>query len=158
MNTKESVIETLGLIPLEQEGGLFKSTYQKYSESGELLASAIYYMLDENSFSHLHRLPADELYHFYLGEPVELLELFADGSHRITALGGDLANGQQVQYLVKAGVWQGLRLAADHGFALMGTTMTPGYQDSDYEHAENSADFINRYPDCAAQIRRVTAR
>lgn len=70
------------------------------------MGSAIYFMLTGQGYSHLHRLCTDEVYHFYSGDPVELLELLPDGTSRVTVLGSDLCAGQEVQHVVPAGAWQ----------------------------------------------------
>src|SRR5207245_2095434 len=89
--------------------------------------TAIYYLLTPDTFSALHRLPTDEVYHFYLGDPVEMLQLWPDGSGRVGTLGQDVRAGQLLQVIVPRGVWQGSRLRPGGAFALLGTTMAPGF-------------------------------
>ncbi len=158
MNEKaEKIAEILGLEPLEGEGGLFKSSYQSDLNIGETVAaSGIYFMLTGEGYSHLHRLPKDEMYHFYAGDAVELVELLPDGTHKIITLGQNILAGEQVQYVVKAGSWQGSRLCTGGEFALMGTTMTPAYEDSDYEHATELETLISQYPQAKEAIKKVT--
>ena len=157
MTKSQALIEHLRLEPLPLEGGLFRSTYRSASKLGDKdLASAIYFMLTGQGYSHLHRLPTDEVYHFYLGDPVELLELLPDGTTRRTILGSDLLAGQEVQYVAKAGNWQGSHLLPGGSFALMGTTMCPGFADSDYEHADGDV-LIRQYPQEEVLIRDLTA-
>ena len=43
-------------------------------------STAIYYLLPKGTKSHLHRLTSDEVWHFYLGGPLKLSQLFLDGS------------------------------------------------------------------------------
>ena len=106
--TAQQVIDALGLVPLAGEGGMYRQTYASARTlDGAAAGTAIYYLLTEHSFSHLHRLTGDEMYHFYLGDAVELCELLPDGAGRVTVLGQDLAAGHAVQHLVPAGVWQG---------------------------------------------------
>ena len=166
--TAEQVIELLGLAPLPVEGGFFRQTYcsdetiaggalpTRYGRS-KTLGTAIYYLLtsDPDSFSALHRLPTEEVYHFYLGDPVEMLLLHPDrGSERVL-LGHDIAGAQRVQQVVPRTVWQGSRLVDGGRFALMGTTMAPGYDDRDYEGGERDA-LIRDYPAEAERIARLT--
>ncbi len=119
--------------------------------------TAIYYLLTDEpgSFSTMHRLPTDEIYHFYLGDPVEMLLLFPDGSGRQVILGRDVLNGQHVQYVVPRGVWQGLRLTPGGSYALMGTTMAPGYTEDDFELAEREV-LLEEFPYHAAMIEDLT--
>ena len=156
-NDVDRIIEQLGLAPLEQEGGLFANTYVSETETAEGAAagSAIYYLLRDNAFSHMHRLTGDEIYHFYLGDPVELLTLLPDGTAERVLLGHDVLHGCSVQHLVKAGVWQGSRLAPGGTWALLGTTMCPGYSDAGYEHGDRDA-LLAQYPGFARQIDSLT--
>ena len=81
MDDIQKIIEILDLTPLSQEGGLFRSSYRSPGKvNGRDMGSAIYFMLTGQGYSHLHRLCTDEVYHFYAGDPVELLELLPDGT------------------------------------------------------------------------------
>jgi len=154
----QELIDKLGLEPLQGEGGMFCRTYACADEiNGRTIGTAIYYLLDEDTFSHLHLLDADEIYHFYLGDPVELYQLTADGEMTMTILGHDLAAGESVQTLVPKGVWQGSRLAAGGKWALLGTTMSPGYEQSGYTHA-NREELIKLFPKYDEVIKLITYR
>jgi len=163
--TAKQVIELLDLQPLPVEGGHFRQTYAA-SQTIDLapphalarpFSTAIFYLLtnEPGSFSAMHRLPSDEVYHFYLGDPVEMLQLHPEGRSEIVFLGQDIAAGQRLQVVVPAGSWQGSRLVAGGAFALMGTTMAPGFAQSDYEWgtAEELGDL---YPDRWELIRRLS--
>jgi predicted cupin superfamily sugar epimerase len=151
MLTAQRLIEVLGLEPLPIEGGHFRETWR--SPAG----SAIYYLLtdDPRSFSALHRLPTDEVYHFYLGDPVEMLMLNEDGRVESATLGQDILKGQRVQHVVPRGVWQGSRLRSGGRFALLGTTMAPGFDPKGYEGGEREA-LLEAYPLAAEAIRSLT--
>lgn len=128
------VIETLGLTPLGFEGGYFRETYRcRQRQDGRDLGTGIFYLLDEESRSLMHRLKSDELYHFYLGDPVELFCIYPDGESEVVRLGSDILGQERVQHLVPAGSWQGSRLAPGGRMALMGTTMAPGFELRDFE-------------------------
>jgi len=135
----EDVQRLLQLQPLPEEGGLFRETYRSALRVGATgdeqrsAGTAIYYMLTPGEFSALHRLPGDEIFHFYLGDPVEMLQLHPDGSSRVILIGSDLAAGMQPQVVVPGRVWQGCRLRDGGRFALMGTTMSPGFELRDFE-------------------------
>lgn len=162
MLSAAQIIELLGLAPLPIEGGYFRRTYTsaervrraalpaRYSTDKDL-CGAIYYLLHDDARSLLHRLLTDEIYHFYLGDPVELLLLYPDGRHALHTLGPDLAAGQQVQLVAPQGVWQGSWLRAGGSYALLGTTMAPAYDDADFELADRAA-LLRQYPACAALI------
>jgi uncharacterized protein len=152
------LIEHLGLEPLPVEGGLYAQSYRSPEELPEELlpsgcrgahpmGTAIYYLYlpKPDCFSALHALPSDEVYHFYLGDPVEILLLFPDGESGHVILGPDILNGQKVQFVLPRGVWQGSRLLPGGRFALAGTTMAPGFTDADYR-AGDRGDLVGRYP------------
>ena len=111
----------LALKPLAVEGGFYAESYrsserlsranlpQRYS-TDRAFGSAIYYLLTPETFSAIHRLASDEIYHFYLGDPVELLLLGEDGSGEVLTIGPDLESGMRPQALAPRGAWQGSRL------------------------------------------------
>ncbi|MHB1461769.1 MAG: cupin domain-containing protein [Armatimonadota bacterium] len=165
MNT-EKIIRMLNLVPHDAEGGYYRETYRSAEAiTGDMLpgryggarcmGTAIYYLLTPDSLSVMHKLASDEVFHFYLGDPVEMLQLYPDGAHSIELLGSDLEAGQHPQLVVPTGVWQGCRLVPDGRFALMGTTVAPGFEMADFE--TGSYDELARlYLDCVDMIRQLT--
>jgi predicted cupin superfamily sugar epimerase len=166
--TPKILIDLLGLEPLEAEGGWFRQSYRsedvlspnalpdRYT-ADKPAGTAIYYLLSDEpgSISIFHRLPTDEVYHFYLGDPVELTLLFPGGEGRTVVLGQDLLSGQHVQFTAPAGVWQGSRLRPGGAFALLGTTMAPGFTDDDFEPARRG-NLLAEFPRHAEIIRDLT--
>src|SRR6202453_376864 len=115
--TADEIKDLLRLRAHPMEGGFFRRTYTSglsvEVERGKRAAgTAIYYLLEAGTFSEMHVLASDETFHFYLGDPVEMLQLLPDGRSAVFTLGPDLAAGQHVQLVVPAGVWQGTRLIA----------------------------------------------
>jgi hypothetical protein len=145
MTKADQIAAKLNLKPLPMEGAYFTETYRSqvsipmqalspgYS-GARPLSTAIYYLITPEAFSAMHRLMSDEVYHFYLGGPVELVEIRPDGSFRVHRLGPDVLGGMEPQVVVPAGVWQGSRLSPGGEFALLGTTVAPGFDPADYEH------------------------
>jgi predicted cupin superfamily sugar epimerase len=119
------------------------------------LGTAIYYQLEPGTFSEMHTLDSDEIFHFYLGDPVEMLQLRPDGGSALFTLGPDLAAGQHVQLLVPAGVWQGSRLIGGGKVALLGCTVTPGFDFADYRGGTYS-ELAAKWPAQAEAIRKLT--
>lgn len=166
MITAQTVIDLLKLQPLADEGGFFRRTYYaaetlspsalpaRYTEAVPL-ASAIYFLITPDDFSAMHRLNTDELYHFYLGDPLELLLLHPDGSGEQLVLGQDLLAGMRPQAVVPHGSWQGSRLLPNgkYGFALIGTTMAPAFDWHDFELGQLDP-LRHRYPHFAEAIAR----
>jgi hypothetical protein len=166
--TAGELIDILGLEPLPVEGGRFLQSYRsshilspealgdRYREE-KPAGTAIYYLItpERDGFSALHRLPTDEVFHFYLGDPVRTLLLYPDGRSEHVTLGPDILAGQRVQSTVPAGVWQGSFLEPGGAYALLGTTMAPGFTSSDYEGGDRAA-LIAAYPEEAELITRLT--
>jgi uncharacterized protein len=156
------------LMKLPIEGGLF---FQRYESSEAIpvkelperyqhphpFGTGILYLLtdDQDSFSAMHLLPTDEIYHFYLGDPVEMLYLYPDGTTKVVILGQDLQAGQEVQYVAPAGVWQGSHLVPGGEYALLGTTMAPGYIDEDFVIGSRT-ELIKQYPEQKQKIISLT--
>lgn len=158
--TAEQVKKLLNLNPHPVEGGFFRRTFTS-SSNLELprgtrpQGTAIYYLLEQGQFSEMHVLDSDEMFHFYLGDPVEMLQLHPDGSSAVLTLGQNLLAGEQVQVLVPAGVWQGMRLLGTGKMALLGCTVVPGFNYSDYHNA-GSSELAAKWPEQAERIRALT--
>ncbi|WP_433328607.1 cupin domain-containing protein [Spirillospora sp. CA-294931] len=151
MDTVAEIVARYGLEPLPVEGGLFRQTWAGPPDAeGRPSGTAIMFLLAEGDFSALHRLPTDEVWHFYRGDPLELLLLDPDGADRVVLLGGET-----VQHVVPAGTWMGARVVPGGGWSLCGTTMAPGFLPSDYEGADRAA-LLARYPGQAERIGALT--
>lgn len=141
--TADEIKQLLRLSP-HPEGGHFIQTYKAADHiPGQCLppryhaprsaGTAVYYLLEPWTFSEMHRLKSDEIFHFYLGDPVEMLQLRPDGTAKTFIIGTELAKGMVPQLVVPQGVWQGSRLLAGGRFALLGCTVSPGFEFADYE-------------------------
>jgi uncharacterized protein len=163
----ENLKRLLGLKPHPSEGGFYAETYRSAETlpagtgsdrlGPHALATAIYFLITPEEHSALHRLPTDEIFHFYLGDPVEMLQLRPDGSAQVLVLGTDLATGMRPQVVVPRGTWQGTLLRPGGHYALLGTTMAPGFDPADYEHA-NPAALMDVYPEQRERILALAPR
>jgi len=168
--TAADIKRILNLQPHPREGGWYTRTY----ESPDLIAptqfpdarytgprhtsTAIYYLLEPDTFSEMHLLQSDEIFHHYLGDPVEMLQLHPDGHTETHIIGKDLAANHRPQLTVPHGVWQGSRLLSPdtpNAFALLGCTVSPGFDFADYQ-AIPRADLITRWPTEAQRITQLT--
>lgn len=160
------IIERLGMQPLREEGGYFVETYKSEElvprvglperyPSERAFGTAIFYLLTPDTCSALHRLASDEIFHFYLGDPVTMLQLHPDGSSEVRTLGHDILQGQELQVVAPKGTWQGSFLDEGGEFALLGCTVAPGFEYADYEHASRQA-LLDQYPDQRELIIRLT--
>jgi uncharacterized protein len=156
----DEIKKLLNLEPHPIEGGFFRRTSSSPSwvdlERGKRAqGTAIYYLLEPGTFSEMHVLDSDEMFHFYLGDAVEMLLLYPDGSSEVRTLGPDLMAGQHVQLVVPAGVWQGTRLVGGGKVALMGCTVTPGFDFADYRNA-GYRELAEKWPQEKERIRGLT--
>lgn len=164
--TADELKKLLRLEPHPCEGGWFIQTWrsdetipksvlpERYPDD-RAAGTAIYYLLEPHTFSELHRLASDEIFHFYLGDPVEMLQLWPDGNHRSVILGPDIGAGMHVQLQVPKYVWQGSRLLPGGSFALLGCTVSPGFDYADYESGKREL-LTEQYPQAADGIRVLT--
>jgi predicted cupin superfamily sugar epimerase len=164
--TAAEVKRFLNLTP-HFEGGSYIRTYQ----SAERLApnafadlryptprhtgTAIYYFLEPGAFSEMHRLRSDEIFHFYLGDPVEMLQLTSPGIGRVLRIGNNLAAGERPQVVVPRNIWQGTRLIPGGRWALLGCTVSPGFDYEDYDSGGRAA-LCAAWPAFTDLIRQLT--
>lgn len=162
----DQIIELLGLKPLPQEGGFFRETHRASEalaeealggrHSGDRhLSTAIYFLITAEHFSAFHRIVQDEVFHFYLGDAVELVQLDEAGHLQKIGLGPKLLEGQRPQAIVPAGTWQGLRVVEGGEWALLGATVSPGFDFRDFEIGKRE-ELLARYPQYRAEILRFT--
>ncbi|HVT28402.1 MAG TPA: cupin domain-containing protein [Lacipirellulaceae bacterium] len=166
MLTAQQIIDLLRLIPHESEGGYFRETYRAATvipatalpdgySADRNASTAIYYLLTPETFSAIHRVRSDEVFHFYAGDAVEMLQLSPDGTARTIFVGNDLAAGHEPQVVVPAGVWQGCRLIPGGRWALMGCTVAPGFDFADFELGKRDA-LLARYSTHSELIAALT--
>lgn len=165
--TADEVKKNLGLIPHPREGGWYVQTYkaderiaaEAFAEGryagARATGTAIYYLLERGTFSEMHRLRSDEVFHFYAGDAVEMLQLEEQGRGRIVRIGNRLEDGERPQAVVRRGVWQGSRLVAGGAWALLGCTVSPGFEFEDYEAGER-AELCAEWPEFHQLICELT--
>jgi predicted cupin superfamily sugar epimerase len=154
----KSIIEHYKLQPLPAEGTLFTSTYRSSEEleGGKPYGTAIIalYCNEPYSGSLFHKLPVDEIWHFYGGDPMRLVLLYPDGSTRDVIMGNEPLKGQLVQFVIPAGVWQAGHCLEGGRYSLFGCTMAPGFTDDMYEGGTREA-LMKLYPGRAEDINRL---
>ena len=163
--TADDIIEILGLKPLSWEGGYFAETYRsnesveslpsRYRGERRAFSTAIYYLVTPDKFSAMHKVNSDEVFHFYAGDPVEMLQLFNDGTGKLVGIGSDLKAGLHPQVVVPRETWQGARLVDGGRFALLGATVSPGFDFKDFELGARDT-LLRLYPQHEQLIRLLT--
>ena len=160
------VIRLLNLQPHPIEGGHFRETHRSdLTLPGDALpahraeraaSTAIFYLLVHGAVSEMHQLPGEEVFHFYMGDPLETLLLQPDGRGEVRQLGPDLANGQVPQFTIPGDVWQGSTPAdGPHGYTLIGATMAPAFDYVDYRRGMRDP-LTAKWPAFADRIIRLT--
>ncbi|KUL33631.1 cupin [Streptomyces sp. NRRL F-4489] len=166
------LVARCGLTRLPREGGWYRRTWAGPERpDGRPEGSAIVMLLtaEPGVYAALHRLPADEVWHFYLGDPLSLFLLPGDGdgggggkgdgdaeggggrAARTVVLGPDVLGGQHVQFTVPAGTWMAAEVAGGGAWTLFGCTMAPGFTFADYEHGD-AGRLAVRFPREAGRI------
>jgi predicted cupin superfamily sugar epimerase len=164
--TAKDIIQMLNLVPHPEEGGYYRETYRSIEMidrtglperycGARCLGTAIYFLLDAKTFSAFHRLPTDEIFHFYCGDPVELFLIHPDGRGEVRVIGNRLEQGELPQCVIQQGIWFGGLLRSGGEYALLGTTMGPGFEFTDYESGYH-VSLLEQYPQHADWIRRLT--
>lgn len=159
-------IEKYNLLP-HPEGGYYVETYRA-SESimqnalparfggDRAFSTGIYFLLESHNFSAFHRIQADEMWHFYAGDALEVFVIDEkSGALSIIRLGNNPDNGETFQAVVPAGAWFGSRPASGSTYALVGCTVAPGFDFADFEMAECAA-LSQLYPQHEALIAELT--
>ncbi len=151
MQTVQSIIENLNMLT-HPEGGYFAEHYrssESFSPAGfdgqRSYATSIYFLLEKGQFSAMHKIKSDEIWHFYLGEPLEIIEIEPNGNLIKTKLGQNFNNGEVLSYVVKAENWFGSRPLDGSEFSLVGCTVSPGFNFSDFE-MPTKAYFLDIFP------------
>ena len=161
----DELISHYKLIP-HPEGGFYAETYRSSglipAESlpgftgSRAYSTAIVYLLRAGDKSHLHRIKQDEIWHFYLGGPMRLLVITADGDFLEVILGQNVAKGQFVQYCVPKGCWFGASPLPQSSFSFVGCTVAPGFEFEDFELASKH-QLSQQFPEFAHIIDEFTA-
>lgn len=125
-----------GIIPVEN----LPSCY----ESNRTYGNAIYFLLPKDTKSIIHRIKMNEVWHFYLGNPLKLFIFSPDGHVKEVVLGNNLLDGNQLTYVVPKMHWVGA-LPMGPDFSLVGCFTSPGFEKEDWEKGERDK-LINDYP------------
>jgi predicted cupin superfamily sugar epimerase len=161
MATANEIIQKMGLQPLPEEGGYYKETYRSEvtlsgQADGQSVGTGIYYMVIPSSFSALHRLiNGDEIFHFYGGNPVEMIQIDPSGELRTYTIGSDVLKGEVPQVIVPVNTWQALRLKEGGSWALLGTTVSPGFEFKNFELGTRD-NMLNSFPQHRDQVLKFT--
>jgi hypothetical protein len=164
----QTLIDHLQLSP-HPEGGYFRETYRAPESiahsalplrfQGERqFSTAIYFLLPNPGQSYLHRIAADEVWHFYLGGPLTIVQMHPDHGLQEIQLGQNLLAGEVLQWVVPAGWWFGATCSQPQGYSLVGCTVAPGFDFADFEMAERQSlqAEMAHHPSAQSWIEKLT--
>ncbi|MFL6350250.1 MAG: cupin domain-containing protein [Bryobacteraceae bacterium] len=165
MHAAQYWIDQLKLEP-HPEGGFFRETYRaplvieqsalpSTFQGSRTASTAIYFLLAGEEFSALHRLAADEVWHFYAGAALLIHSIDLTANHSLVKLGQNPDVGERLQWVVPAGHWFGSCLEQPDQYALVGCTVAPGFDFADFEMAERVA-LTAQYPQHRNMIDKLT--
>jgi predicted cupin superfamily sugar epimerase len=153
--TREELVDRYQLQP-HPEGGHFRETYRApRGANGRSASTAIYFLLPKGARSKLHRLKSDEVWHFYLGGPLVVVEISPKGQITETRLGHNHARGEVLQHVVPAGHWFGAYPATGSAYSFVGCTVAPGFEFDEFELAQRE-ELVESYPHADGIIRLLT--
>ena len=181
MIDSELIIKKLNLREHPYEGGNFRETYRSpvlvsYDESlvtsqdissidkkEKFLktklrpsSSLIYYLLNRDQFSPIHRVKNDEIWHFYLGSPL-IIYILSDKQYPTTVkLGNSLENDDSCfHYVIRKNSWFCAEVENKESFSLVGCTVSPGFDFEDFELGKKS-DLLILYPQLKSLIEKFS--
>ncbi len=131
------------------EGGWYKEIYRSNEvialshlpsrfSGNRSFATSIYFLLEGTDFSTLHRIKADEIWHFYEGSSLEIVSIDSDGNLEKVILGRNLLAGEKLQHVVPHGCWFGARVLDPNSYSLVGCGVAPGFDFEDFEMGDRS--------------------
>ncbi len=139
--------------PLKIPDSALPETY----EGDRPFGSALYFLVTPDAQIVMHRIRSDQLYHHYLGDPLEVLLLYPDGTGEVVTVGSDLGAGHRPQLFLPGGTFHTSRLASEASYALLASTEWPGVEPPDVEHGDIEA-LIEAYPVLREEIHAFTKR
>ena len=119
---------------------------------GRPAGSALYFMVTPGAPVRLHRIRNDQLYHYYLGDPLEVLMLRVDGTTEHVVVGPDLRGGQLLQLLIPGNTFHTARVIGRRRWFLGASTEWPGVEPVDVEIGNVDA-LAAKYPQVADDLR-----
>jgi uncharacterized protein len=148
------------------EGGYYREIYRsgeiisatklpKRYKSSRAYSTSIYFLLEGNQFSSFHKLQSDETWHFYDGVSVQIYIIDTNGNLEKKRVGENLNEGDDFQLTIFKDRWFAAELTDKKNFALIGCTVSPGFDFNDFELAKRE-ELINLYPDHSALIKKLT--
>ena len=137
MNARATELIRLLHLSAHPEGGYFKEVYRsanmvKSPQSGQTRSAVtdIYFLLIAGQPSRFHRVSHDEIWNYYEGDPVEIIEITPDALDISRTVLGNLSGVARYKHCVKNCNWQAAYSTG--GYSLAGCTVAPGFDYADF--------------------------
>lgn len=158
--TEQDIIKKFDLSPLPEEGGYYKVTYKdklqgNFGDRNRAASTSIYYLVTPDEFSGLHAVKSTEIFHFYAGDPVKMIQINQHGDLKQIILGNNLEKDEHPQVVVEPMIWQGTKLIGEGKWALLGCTVSPGFEFEDFINGRYS-ELSQKFPQHREIIKRFT--
>lgn len=165
MKEVKKIIEYLQLKP-HPEGGYFKETYRsngviskanlstKFSGDRNY-CTGIYFLLPSDTFSAFHRINQDEIWHFYKGTTLILHVISPEGDYSKIKIGNTITDNEVLQFVVPATHWFAAEVLSKNSYALVGCTVSPGFDFRDFEMPEREK-LLSLFPQHSKIITKLT--
>ncbi len=165
MDSLDTIVQTLELKP-HPEGGYYKETYRSEGviskdclpqvfQDQRHYCTGIYYLLKSDDFSAFHKINQDEMWHFYMGDALELTMISEDGVLSTVMIGNDLLNGQVPQFVVPKNYWFAAKISKPNSFSFLGCTVAPGFDFRDFTLA-SCKSLTELFPQHETVIKSLT--
>ena len=161
--TADEILKALQLEP-NQTCGFVRNTYRSALdiapgglpapfEAGRALGTALFFMMTPDAPVKLHRIMNDQLYHYYLGDPIEVRLMYVSGETERVVVGPDVLGGQRVQVFIPGGTFHTARIAGARRWFLGGSTEWPGVDPMRDVELGDANELAAKYPEATADIR-----
>ena len=165
--TADEIIELLQLAPNATCGFVRVTFTSKLSVAagglpapfadGRALGSALYFLVTPHAPVRPHRIKNDQIYHYYLGSPLEVFLLHSGGNAERVVVGPDIRSGQRVQLLIPGNTFHTARLLGGGDWFLGASTEWPAVVPTEDVEIGNVDKLAAEYPSVAQQIRSIVA-
>lgn len=131
------------------EGGYYREVYRseqkvssEFTTEKRNAVTHIYFLLEKGQFSRFHRVWHDEIWNFYEGAPLKLIEFDGNNSKEVVIGTDDYFS------VIKGGVFQAAETTGE--YTLVGCSVAPGFDFKDFSFLTDEPNLLNifqkKYP------------